>query len=251
MTDAKTINVRRLVIEGAVIVLSILLAFGIDAMWDQHRERLEEDRILASLESDFVANLKSVKIIIEAHQLFQQRVARLIQLSDDEVRALSQTEVSELMLAVANPWTFDAVRGTTDTLVSGGKLGVLSDPRLRQSLLTFLNRVSDSSEDVAYIIQDAQNLWGAEIPLGGPWSDPETEVGYSGEIRGLSFVPKATAEDLLRVRSDPVFMGHSKRFHINAAYYIAELELIRDQIEEILQLIEESSASGVEQGFKH
>ena len=52
------------------------------------------------------------------------------------------------MLATANPWTYDAVRGTTVTLVNGGKLGVLSDPNLRESLLTFLNRVSDSRSRV-------------------------------------------------------------------------------------------------------
>ena len=89
-------------------------------------------------------------------------------LPPEDVRALSQTEISQLMLATANPWTYDAVRGTTDMLVNGGKPGVLS------------------------------------------------------------------------VRSDPILMGYSKRFHINAACYIEELNLIRDQIEELLALIDES-----------
>lgn len=240
LNDNRVTSGRYLAIEGVVIVLSILLAFGIDALWAQNQQRLEEDEILASLEADFVANLKSVTVVIEAHLLFRDRVASLIRLSPEEIRALSQTEVSEIMLSTANPWTFDAVRGTTDTLVSGGKLGVLRDRKLRESLVTFLNRLSDSVEDVAYVMQGAQDLWTAEIKHGGPWSDPATEIGYSGEIRGLAFVPKATAEDLLSVRSDPILMGYSKRFHINVAYYIAELEAIRDLIEEILDLIAES-----------
>lgn len=239
MTDNRPAS-SRYVIEGAVIVLSILLAFGIDALWAQYQEQLEEDEILASLEADFSANLLSVTRVIDAHVLFRDRVATLIRLSPEEIRALSQTEVSEIMLSTANPWTYDAVRGTTDTLVSGGRLGVLSDQKLRESLVTFLNRLSDSAEDVVYVMQGAQDLWEAELKHGGPWSDPVTEIGYSGEIRGLSFIPKATAEDLLSVRSDPILMGHSKRFHINVAYYIAELEVIRDLIEEILDLIAES-----------
>jgi hypothetical protein len=237
MKDSRAKGGRDYIVEGAVIVLSILLAFGIDALWAQHQERLEEREILASLKSDFVANLDSVTRVIEAHQAFRDRVKTLIELSPEEIRTLSQTRISELMLATANPWTFDAVRGTTDTLVNGGKLGVLSDPDLRDSLLTFLNRVADSGEDIAYLIQGAQDVWAAEIKHGGPWSDPATEIGYVGEIRGLGFIPKATAEDLLSVRADPILMGHSKRFHINAAYYIEELELIRNQIEEILALI--------------
>ena len=237
MKDSRAKGSRDYIVEGAVIVLSILLAFGIDALWAQHQERLEEREILASLRSDFVANLDSVTRVIEAHQAFRDRVTTLIELSPEEIRTLSQTRISELMLATANPWTFDAVRGTTDTLVNGGKLGILSDPDLRDSLLTFLNRVADSGEDIAYLIQGAQDVWAAEIKHGGPWSDPATEIGYVGEIRGLGFIPKATAEDLLSVRADPILMGHSKRFHINAAYYIEELQLIRNQIEEILALI--------------
>ena len=232
---------RDLFIEGIVIVLSILLAFGIDALWDQHQQRLEEEEILASLESDFAANLQSVTRIIAAHGIFRDRVVTLMRLSPEEIRALSQTQVSEIMLSLANPWTFDAVRGTTDTLVSGGKLGALREPKLRESLLTFLNRLSDSQEDVAYLIQGAQDFWLSEINHGGPWTDPAAEIGYVGEIRGLDFIPKATAEDLLSVRSDPELMGLSKRFHINVAYYVAELELIRASIEEILDLIAESA----------
>ena len=56
MKDSKGSRSRYLVIEGGVIVLSILLTFGFDALWAQHQERLEEEQILASLKSDFVAN---------------------------------------------------------------------------------------------------------------------------------------------------------------------------------------------------
>lgn len=240
MKESAKPNSQRLLVEGAVIVASILLAFGIDAMWDQHKERLEEAEVLASLESDFRENLESVNKIIEAYEGFAERVEKLVSMSPEEIRALSQTEVSEIMLSTANPWTFDAVRGTTDTLVYGGRLAVLRDPRLRESLITFLNRVSDSDEDVEYLMEGAQDLWAAEVRHGGPWTDPVTEIGHVGQIPVPRFVPKATPEDLLSVRSDPELMGHSKRFHINAAYYISELERMRVLIEEILDLIAES-----------
>ena len=168
MKDSKTIRSRYLLIEGGVIVLSILLAFGIDALWAQHQERLEEDEILASLRSDFVANLDSVTKVIEAHEVFRDRVATLMHLPPDKIRALSQIEVSQLMLATANPWTYDAVRGTTDTLVNGGKLGVLTDPKLRESLLTFLNRISDSSEDISYLIQGRKTFGPPRLSMAVP-----------------------------------------------------------------------------------
>jgi hypothetical protein len=240
MSEASKTNGQRLLIEGAVIVASILLAFGIDAMWEERRESLEEAEVLANLEADFRENLQGVNTIIEAYETFADQVEKLIRLSPEEIRALSQTEVSRLMLSTANPWSFDAVRGTTDTLVFGGRLVVLDDPRLRESLVTFLNRLSDSEEDVAYLRKGAQDVWAAEIRHGGPWTDPTAEVGHVGEIPVPGFVPRATPEDLLSVRADPELMGHSKRFHINAAYYLAELERLRILIEEILDLIAES-----------
>ena len=39
----------RVFVEGVVIVGSILLAFGIQAWWDDRQEREEEGRILAGL----------------------------------------------------------------------------------------------------------------------------------------------------------------------------------------------------------
>jgi len=48
------VSVRRVLIEAVVIVGSILLAFGIDAYWDQRKEGAEEREVLIGLESDFV-----------------------------------------------------------------------------------------------------------------------------------------------------------------------------------------------------
>ena len=43
----------RWLIELAVIVVSILLAFGIDAWWEERQDRREEAEILAGLEREF------------------------------------------------------------------------------------------------------------------------------------------------------------------------------------------------------
>ena len=45
----------RLLVEGAVIVASILLAFGIDAWWDARTERTQERALLTALAEDLAA----------------------------------------------------------------------------------------------------------------------------------------------------------------------------------------------------
>lgn len=239
MSEKASSRYQRLAVEGVVIVISILLAFGIDAMWEERQLRLEEQDALAALRADFNANLEHVDLIIGAHQLFLERITTVMRLSPEEIRALPQKTISEYMLATANPWTFDPITGTTDALLSSGKLGILRDQELRESLITFRGMLADVAEDMSYVTRGAEDYWKYEYRHGGPWTDPETEIGYSGDIGGLDFIPRATAEDLLKVRADPELMGRSKRFHINVGYYLTELEKIRNQIVLILDLLAE------------
>ncbi len=95
----------------------------------------------------------------------------------------------------------------------------------------------DIQEDAHYVIQGAIDFWRLEYRYGGPWTDPVTELGYHGPVAGLDFVPVATAEDLLSIREDPELIGSSNRFHINVAYYITELNHIREKITRILELL--------------
>ena len=54
MTETKTIPWKRLAVEAAAIVVSILLAFGIDAWWDARNDVVEEREILIGLEIEYV-----------------------------------------------------------------------------------------------------------------------------------------------------------------------------------------------------
>jgi len=222
--------------EAVVIVVSILLAFGIEALWSERQVRAEEAEALLALEAEFSANLVQIDTVVARHVGGRELVQMLVELSDAEINALDQTMISEIMLATANPWTFDPVFGTTDALVGAGRLGILRDPRLREALTSLKNFVGDAEEDVAVILSFSADVWRAQIPLGGPWADPGTEVSVSGAITIPDFVPRATAADLLRVRADPDFMGRVAWFHLNAGYYLSELSRIRDQIDVILDL---------------
>ena len=230
----------RLLAEGAVIVFSILVAFAIDAGWAERQLRIEEAEALAALEAEFTANVEQVDAVIEIHARALEFLRMLVELPEDRVRALAQETVSGIMLATANPTPFDPVLGTTTSLVQAGKLGVLRDARLREELSTFENFVTDAEDDAELLWAWAPNVWRSMIPYGAPWSDPATEIGTAGAVEGLDFFPRATAEDLLRVRADQEVMGLVKLYHWNAGYYLVELRRIRTQMSIVLELIGES-----------
>lgn len=148
MPDAGRWKYRRLIPEGLMIVLSILLAFGIEAAWQERLERSAEVEALASLEADFKENRRLIREVIDAHLRFRETVAVFMDLSQAEYDALPPTMPSRLVLAAANPWTFDPVLGATDALVGAGRTGLIRDMELREALSDFLNLVSDLAEDV-------------------------------------------------------------------------------------------------------
>lgn len=234
-------NGRKILIEGSVIVVSILLAFGIDAMWDEYKERREEQEVLAALKSEFEINLTEIETVMEFHNLARETVDEMIGLTDDEIRASTQKRRSEWVVNMCNPWSFYPVLGTTQALIGAGKLDVLEDRRLRDALTTFLFLVEDSIEDVLYVGKDAERVWAAEIEAGGPWTDREAEIGTSGQpVMAPSFVPKASVEDILRIRGDAKLIGLIGRCHINVGYYLSELARLRAGAKRVLELIAES-----------
>ena len=237
ISDEKIRYRRRLIGEGVVIVASILLAFAIDAAWAQRQVRSEEREALAALETEFSANLEQIDQVIDIYLRDRARVATLRQATPEELRTLSQREVSEIMLATSNIWSFDPVLGATDALISSGRLGVLRDPRLREALSTFTNLVADAAEDVPALRSFVEEIWRFEGQHGGPWSDPETEVSWAGPIEGFSFLPRATPDDLIRVREDPLLMSLVARLHLNAAYYVGDLQRLRSEIANVLDLV--------------
>ena len=57
MTYPSQISYPRLFAEGAAIVISILLAFAIEAWWDDRKDRIKEEELLVSLAAEIQGNL--------------------------------------------------------------------------------------------------------------------------------------------------------------------------------------------------
>jgi len=251
MTENQNLPWKRLAAEAIAIVASILLAFAIDAAWDERNERMEEKEVLRSLQLEFEANRDEAANVVLTHERALRYGAELMSLSDDEVLALSAREVERHVGYMAHPRTFDAVRGSVDALTSSGKLGILQDRSLRDALTTFVNFVEDAHEDREYMSLWAMIIWQEIARNGGPYfKGPESStIEQCADLRSepdcyrsnlMSYLPAATAEDLLRLRKNTVLIAYVNRSHESSARYASEILQTRDQIEKILALIEQN-----------
>ena len=69
MAEQQNIQWKRLTVEAAAIVGSILLAFAIDAWWADRQDRAEEQRIFLGLKSEFEQNLGLIEIELSYRHL--------------------------------------------------------------------------------------------------------------------------------------------------------------------------------------
>lgn len=137
----------RVVSEGAVIVASILLAFGIDAWWDGTKERREESLVLDALRVEFQQNVGSLRVIHAIHAQYAAEVGHLL----DRVLAAEEGATLQipdsLLRALVSFRTADPAMGTLNTLLASGRIGLIRSQDLRRALAGWPAAVEDASED--------------------------------------------------------------------------------------------------------
>jgi hypothetical protein len=236
----------RLVREGAIIVGSILLAFAIDAVWDELQDRSDEAEAIRALLVDFEANRIQALDVITVHESGHKEIARAVARSREETLALPTDSVAAAIAAMANPRTLDPVRATLDALLASGRFELLRDAELRRALTTFDNIVDDAVEDSNYLSASSEKVWDRMILHGGPWqaSSPVTfsrcEDNAVAATCGLdvsewSHFPIATGADLQSVLDDEMSMGFVRQYLVNSSHYTGEVRRQLTQIEVVLR----------------
>ena len=144
---------RRVLLEGAVIVASILLAFGIEAWWSEHQEAARRDALMEDLQAELVTNAVSLEDALERQRLRARRLEILLNeltetavgLDVDSVRALQES-------ARVNP-SWDESRGILNLLIQSGDLTLLENRELRARLAGLESRASDYLSNQRWVLE--------------------------------------------------------------------------------------------------
>lgn len=131
--------------ESAAIVVSILLAFAIDAWWAGRQARSDEEKTLLALKSDFEATLASIGKIRKYRAGVIESADRLLSASAG-VAQFSPEEVDRLIKDLLWTGKVDFSTGALDSLIHGGTLANIRNAKLRQQLTSF-NVLVDSTRE--------------------------------------------------------------------------------------------------------
>ena len=229
MSDSK----RRWAIEAVVIVLSILLAFAIDAWWDERQETVQTERMLQSMAEDFRSNLTEAREVIERHRTRRELVTRLAGMDDAQIRALPADSFGVYYAALYDPRSFDPATATIDALVGSGDLDLVEDEELRLLLSRFLNVVRDSEEEEEWMQDVSRRIRERTTRHGGPWD--------ARSRSGSDLFPALTADDLIRLRNDEELMGQVRLNLLYVGVYVSELEDVVAVSEQVVERLGENS----------
>jgi hypothetical protein len=121
--------------EGAAIVLSILLAFAIDAWW-QRRAELRQAHDLVVSERWFAGTRR-----------INHATTELLQHISDAERDEEISVPLELIVAAIGAPTYSPVDSTLEAAISSGQIDLIEDSEIRSTLAIWRQQLDDTSED--------------------------------------------------------------------------------------------------------
>ena len=149
MRTAENISWPRIIAEGLAIVASILLAFGIDAWWQDRQTRFEEQQILQGLKEEFVSVHKVLTDHMAQHLGRVQSLEKLLIEIENGPSDDAGPIVELALLEMVSPTTSDLGNGTLEALLSSGRVEILMNKTLRARLAAWNGVIGEVWDDQA------------------------------------------------------------------------------------------------------
>ena len=142
-------------LDAAVIVGSILLAFGIDAAWDARSEGRVRDAFTLAISQEMTLALSEADRVAGSHQGGLEAAVAL--LSYDPSTPLDPTDAptvdSLLTTVLSNTASYDAPTGALNGLLMSGDIDLLDEPELLAGLTAFPALVADLDREQRLLLE--------------------------------------------------------------------------------------------------
>jgi hypothetical protein len=192
-----------LVLQGLATVASILLAFAIDAWWEQHKAAEEKTAMLESVKVEMLSDLDWVKPECSYRHAALANTKSLLQAAavgryDGTERSLDH-RLGDLMFY--SPLRFST--GAVNSLLSSGRAAAIENTRLRALLAEFPRRVEEAS---MLGVRDQANMLDVVAPF---FSRNANLLQISNEAYRNGMPPDGTFADPSRVIPVPIATDHT------------------------------------------
>jgi hypothetical protein len=202
----------RLLLEGVAIVASILFAFSIDAWWDGHQERQEEERLLIALLDEFRENKELLEEARIHHRAVEQAELELMALAADRSPDISPDSLDQLIGEIN--WWWAATKfsmGALNSVVLGGRLHLILNEELRREVAGWQAETAkvhfNEGQDYTTFHEDFMPYLRDNAYLAQISSQTTHRPGRTDPIPNLAVPLRPERADHHRMLRDPVFQN--------------------------------------------
>ena len=135
MKQSRSIPWPRIFAEGTIIVVSILLAFWIDAWWQSRQAKASEEVVLQTLLDDLLAKRQLLDERNRFVDAIRESAETLLRISSGNLNRPDEDSIDELISDIW--WVSNEAQWTSaplESLAASGDLSLISSPELVQSL---------------------------------------------------------------------------------------------------------------------
>lgn len=150
-------EIGRAALGGAGIVISILLAFAIDAGWGERSQRLAEEAVINGIRDEFESNLEFIDDLVAEHQWADSTLISFFAASRPETESEAESVVESLTAGLLVGDLLDPSMGTLEMLLNSGQLNLISDSDLLALLWEWKRLVEDLEDDAPGLYNNARD----------------------------------------------------------------------------------------------
>jgi hypothetical protein len=240
MPDTTKIQWKRVLPEGVAIIVSILLAFWIDAWWDSQVERQDLGEFLLSFREELIESRQDVERTLNLSVDVLKTTDQMFLLLANEEAADAPDVFPEILGKIYKIHNPVLATGAYDDMVSAGNLRLISDRSLSARINQYIQIVSS--------VRSVNNiLWETYYDLQAPFLVEHTVISDFGwesaqEIEDAAGLLSTTPSGPFSINIEAL---KTKRYW-NLLYswkeaysdQVRQLVVARDYCDDILELLE-------------
>ena len=124
-------SLRRTTGEFALIVLGVFVALAAESWWSERQDRRFERELRDDMAAEFETNIRILEADLAANDTSQARMAFFDELTDADLQAMPDEELTDRFGGWPDWSGFDPEMGIVQALVESGNLGAVDDRELR------------------------------------------------------------------------------------------------------------------------
>lgn len=230
MSDSS--RMRKFLSESAVIVASILLAFWIDAWWDQSQAERSEATVLESVREEADENRRELDRLFDRNDSHFERLDIFLRMTTEELRALPPDSVTPWLAAMVVTWTFDGDDSAAGLFLNSSAPVTAHAATIRGALARWVRIVDDLEEE-------KRGFWEAGVEV----ADRLAVHVSAAQPDGVGLLHEVTARqgpDLLAVlRGDDGFIAALLKKASYQSVYALELAEASTALDSLRNTIEQ------------